>query len=288
MKHSQFSKKRLAVYISAALTASVTTNAMAEEAALNEEKEAKIEVIEVRGIKGSLTRAMNLKRDMSGVVDAISSEEMGKFPDSNLAESLQRITGVAVSRSNGEGSQITVRGFGPEFNLVTLNGRQMPGTGNTRSYNFENLASDGVSALEVFKTARAENPTGGLGATVNIVTGKPLSSPGEKLSVSAKALHDSSNVEGNNITPELSALYSNTFADESLGFAVSLSHQRRDFQQQSAHIQGWQANVDLPTLDADKVIDNRDAEHDNVFFPRDMNYGIADVERERTNGYVVF
>ena len=288
MKHSQFSKKRLAVYISAALTASVTTSTMAEEAVLSESKEDKVEVIEVRGIKGSLTRAMNLKRDMSGVVDAISSEEMGKFPDSNLAESLQRITGVAVSRSNGEGSQITVRGFGPEFNLVTLNGRQMPGTGNTRSYNFENLASDGVSALEVFKTARAENPTGGLGATVNIVTGKPLSNPGEKLSISAKALYDSSNVEGNDITPELSALYSNTFADESLGFAVSISHQRRDFQQQSANIQGWQANVDLPTLDESKVIDNRDAEHENVFFPRDMNYSISDVERERTNGYVVF
>ena len=63
---------------------------------------------------------MNLKRSMSGVVDAISAEEMGKFPDTNLAESLQRITGVSVSRSNGEGSEITVRGFGPDFNLITL------------------------------------------------------------------------------------------------------------------------------------------------------------------------
>ena len=186
MKHSQFSKKRLAVYISAALTASVTTNAMAEEAALNEEKDAKIEVIEVRGIKGSLTRAMNLKRDMSGVVDAISSEEMGKFPDSNLAESLQRITGVAVSRSNGEGSQITVRGFGPEFNLITLNGRQMPGTGYTRSYNLENVASEGVSALEVFKTARADVPSGGLGATVNISTARPFQKPGQNFSATVE------------------------------------------------------------------------------------------------------
>lgn len=148
---------------------------------------------------------------MSGVVDAISAEEMGKFPDTNLAESLQRITGVSVSRSNGEGSQITVRGFGPEFNLITLNGRQMPGTGNTRSYSLENLSSDGVSALEVYKTARAENPSGGLGATVNIVTRKPLANPGEKYTFSAKAIHDSSNEEGDDVTPELSALYSNTF-----------------------------------------------------------------------------
>jgi TonB-dependent receptor len=294
MKHSQFSKKRLAVYISAALSAGLSSNIMAEEASLEEAKTQEIEVIEVQGIRGSLTRAMNIKRDMSGVVDAISSEEMGKFPDSNLAESLQRITGVSVSRSNGEGSQITVRGFGPDFNLVTLNGRQMPGTGNSRSYNFENLASDGVSALEVYKTARADKPTGGLGATVNIVTSKPLSSPGQKLAVSAKALHDSSNVEGDNVTPELSALYSNTFADDSFGFAFSVNHQRRDFQQQNAGIQGWQANVALPTnLDEANVIDPRplDDEGNRIgdhFFPRDMNYGISNVQRERTNGYVVF
>ena len=294
MKHSQFTKKRIAVYISAALTASLNTHVMAEEAALKETNVQEVEVIEVRGIRGSLTRAMNLKRDMSGVVDAISAEEMGKFPDSNLAESLQRITGVTVSRSNGEGSQITVRGFGPDFNLVTLNGRQMPGTGNSRSYNFENLASDGVSALEVYKTARADKPTGGLGATVNIVTSKPLSSPGQKLSVSAKAIHDSSNVAGDDITPELAALYSNTFADESIGFSFAVNHQRRDFQQQSANIQGWQANVNLPTnLDESNVIDPRPLDDEgnrigNHFFPRDMNYGIADVQRERTNGYVVF
>lgn len=294
MKHSQFSKKRLAVYISAALTAGLNTSAMAEEANAKETKKEEVEIIEVRGIRGSLTRAMNLKRDMSGVVDAISSEEMGKFPDSNLAESLQRITGVSVSRSNGEGSQITVRGFGPDFNLVTLNGRQMPGTGNSRSYNFENLASDGVSALEVYKTARAENPTGGLGATVNIVTAKPLNSPGEKLSVSAKALYDTSNEEGDDVTPEFSALYSNTYADESLGFAFAFNNHRRDFQQQGAAIQGWQANVALPTnLDEANVIDPRplDDEGNRVgdhFFPRDMNYGIANTQRERTNGYAVF
>ncbi len=293
MKQTQFSKKRIAVYISAILGSSIATQAIAEEADLTDKEQSEVEVIEVRGIKGSLARSINVKREMSGVVDAISAEEMGKFPDTNLAESLQRITGVTVSRSNGEGSQITVRGFGPDFNLVTLNGRQMPGTGNSRSYSFENLSSDGVSALEVYKTARATNPTGGLGATVNIITGKPLSSPGQKLSLSAKALHDTSNVEGDDVTPELSALYSNSFFDDSFGFAFSVNHHQRDFQQQSANIQGWQANVDLPTnLDPSKVIDTRPIDDDgnrvgNHFFPRDMNYAINNLERERTNGHAV-
>ncbi|MEC8139552.1 MAG: TonB-dependent receptor plug domain-containing protein, partial [Pseudomonadota bacterium] len=239
----------------------------------------------------SMIRAMDMKRDATGVVDAISAEEMGKFPDTNLAESLQRITGVSVSRSNGEGSEITVRGFGPEFNLVMLNGRQMPGTGYTRSYALENIAADGVSALEVAKSGQADVPSGGLGATVNIITTRPLNSPGEKFSSSIKAIHDSSNEAGDDVTPEFSAMYSNTYADDTFGFAASFSHQERDFQQQSANIQGWQANVDLPTLDEGDYIDPRavDSEGNRVgnhFFPKDMNYSIADVERERTNGQV--
>jgi len=302
MKTTNFKKTKIAASIAMMLGTAFSLPVFAEEAdtvkAVSEKlsdnvNKDEVEVIEVQGIRGSLMRSMNVKRDMSGVVDAISSEEMGKFPDTNLAESLQRITGVTVSRSNGEGSQITVRGFGPDFNLVTLNGRQMPGTGNSRSYSFENLSSDGVSALEVYKTARAANPTGGLGATVNIVTSKPLSSPGEKLSLSAKAIHDSSNEEGDNVTPEFSALYSNSFLDDSLGFAFSVNHHQRDFQQQSANIQGWQANVDLPTgLAESKVVDPRPLDADgnrvgNHFFPRDMNYGINNVERERTNGHAI-
>ncbi|HEY9043495.1 MAG TPA: TonB-dependent receptor [Rheinheimera sp.] len=289
MKNVTFTKSRLATAI-AVLMASSLVQAQDTSTADNAASE-DIEVIQISGIRGSLIRSMDVKRDASGVVDAISAEEMGKFPDTNLAESLQRITGVSVSRSNGEGSQITVRGFGPEFNLITLNGRQMPGTGNTRSYNLENLASDGISAIEVYKTARAENPSGGLGATVNIITVKPLQSPGLRYSVSAKGIYDSSNEEGDDITPELSAIFSNTFADEKFGVAISVSHQQRDFQRQYANIQGWQAQTSLPVLDAANVIDARpeDAEGNKIgpaFFAKDMNYGIDDVERERSNGQV--
>jgi TonB-dependent receptor len=291
MKNSKFLKKPIALAISSILATGLSMPLAAAEENLAEKANDEIEVIEIKGIKGSLIRSMNLKREMSGVVDAISAEEMGKFPDTNLAESLQRITGVSVSRSNGEGSEITVRGFGPEFNLITLNGRQMPGTGNSRSYSLENLSSDGVSALEVYKTARAENPSGGLGATVNIVTVKPLNSPGEKYSISAKGIYDESNEEGDDITPEFSALYSNTFADDTFGVAFSFSHQERDFQKQSANVQGWQFQPDaqLPDLAADKFIDNRSADAAaGAYFPRDMNYAIADVERERTNANVTF
>ncbi|MBH0044034.1 TonB-dependent receptor [Pseudoalteromonas sp. SWXJZ10B] len=290
MNTFNFKKSQIAASVSLIIAASTLNIAYAAEEQQNTAK-TDVEIIEVKGIRGSLIRSMDMKRDSAGVVDAISAEEMGKFPDTNLAESLQRITGVSVSRANGEGSQITVRGFGPEFNLITLNGRQMPGTGYSRSYNLENIASDGVSALEVFKTARADIPSGGLGATVNISTARPLQKPGEHFTASAKALYDTSNEAGDDVTPEVSAMYSNTFKDETFGIGFSFSHQRRDFQKQSANIQGWQANVDLPTLDQSDFIDNRSVDADgnptgNYYLPKDMNYSIEDLQRERTNGQV--
>lgn len=298
MNTNNFYKKPLATCISAIIAMSFSNQVIAQDS----EKAEVDEVITVKGIRGSLIRSMDLKRDTFGVMDAISAEEMGKFPDTNLAESLQRITGVTISRSNGEGSEITVRGFGPHFNLVTLNGRQMPGTGFTRSFNFENLSSEGVSTLEVVKTARAETPTGGLGATVNIVTPKPLQSPGQKVSVMGKMINDTSNVAGDDFTPEFAALYSNTFMDNTFGVAATVSYHRRDFQQQTANIQGWHANVELPSEPSGEVIDHRptDSEGNPVaaytdkdgnavaghFFPKDMNYSYSDVQRERINGQV--
>ncbi|GAB5379347.1 MAG: TonB-dependent receptor [Aliiglaciecola sp.] len=300
MKDMNFSKKYLAASISVLLGTAAVPQVSAQEAA-NAAAPAgdDVEVIAVRGIRGSLMRAQDLKRDGQGVVDAISAEEMGKFPDTNLAESLQRITGVTVSRSNGEGSEITVRGFGPDFNLITLNGRQMPGTGNTRSFKLENLSSSGVSALELYKTGRADIPSGGLGATVNIVTAKPLASPGLKYSLSAKGIYDESNVEGDDVTPELSALYSDTYADNTIGLAISLSMQDRDFQQQSANIPGWQADQG-PFGNATSAIDPRpdaaneaedtidgataDGKAGHTYFPRQISYNINNVQRSRFNG----
>jgi TonB-dependent receptor len=98
---------------------------MAGQAVAQEEA---IEEVTINGIRGSLQQALDQKRNTSGVMDAISSEDIGKFPDANLAESLQRVTGVSINRVEGEGSEVTIRGFSGDFNLVTLNGRQMPST----------------------------------------------------------------------------------------------------------------------------------------------------------------
>ena len=153
-------KTKLAAAVSAALSI-VAGQASAQQAGDG------LEEIVVTGIRGSLTAALDVKRESSGVVDAISAEDIGKFPDTNLAESLQRVTGVSINRVEGEGSEVTIRGFSGDFNIVTLNGRHMPASnttppffginanrtsGQSRSFDFSNLASEGVSGLQVYKS----------------------------------------------------------------------------------------------------------------------------------------
>ena len=226
MKRCEFKKSKLATSLSLILGATALSPVYAQQV------EDDVEVIEVTGIKGSLTKAMDIKRSSKGVVDAINAEDIGKFPDTNLAESLQRITGVSIDRQRGEGSKVTVRGFGPDYNLVTLNGRQMPtanindtSASESRSFDFGNLASEGVSAVEVYKTGRANIATGGIGATINLVTLKPLNLGGDQASFGVKGVHDTSSEDGDALTPELSGLYSTVTDDGKFGVAVlSLIH----------------------------------------------------------------
>lgn len=260
--------------------------------------------IVVTGIRASLRESMDIKRDSYGVVDAISAEEMGKFPDTNLAESLQRITGVSIDRSNGEGQFVTVRGFGPEYNLVTLNGRQMPtatlGDGASppasRSFDFANLASEGIAAVEVYKTGRASVPSGGIGSTINIRTPRPLDKPGTRGSISAKAVYDTSRNEGHPVTPEVSGIFSTSLADDRIGFLVSGSYQRRKASVNSASVgfrDGFLGSENnwgtLPQAGQPGYgnITNRPKPNDVYEIPQSAAYDLMDIDRERINGQLV-
>jgi TonB-dependent receptor len=294
MKTRTFNKTKLATSLSLVLGMSSILPAHAAD----EVSEENIEVISVTGIRGSLIKSMDVKRSSSGVVDSISAEDIGKFPDTNLAESLQRISGVSIDRVNGEGSKVTVRGFGPDFNLVTLNGRQMPVTTGSRSFDFANIASESISGVEVFKTALAENPTGGIGSTINILTHKPLSAPGLKATFGAKAMDDKSTREGG-MTPELSGLYSNTFADDKFGVSISASFQERESGNAQAQVgTGWRS---FPgTVDNDWGAGtaewggvpqegqvNRPGEGDIYSVPQTTVYRFEEQQRQRTNGQLV-
>ncbi|WP_162238771.1 TonB-dependent receptor [Brevundimonas sp. Leaf363] len=272
---------------------------------------AQVDDVIVTGVRASLDAAMDIKRNSSGVVDAISAEDIGKFPDTNLAESLQRVSGVSINRVNGEGSEVTVRGFGGGFNLVTLNGRQMPtanvvavggdqnvdfSTATSRSFDFSNLASEGVSRLEVYKTGRAAIPSGGIGATVNIVTRRPLdvSEEGASGSIGVKAVHDASVDRGDDVTPEVSGLFN--WVDDSHTFGVSLfgSYQRRDSAAASSTVNAWNIvrrdvalNPAGPYVNAQTTVSNAPSTNQLVAIPNDSRYHFSESSRERMNGQAV-
>ncbi len=259
------------------------------------------EVVIVEGIRASLAASSDLKRNAQGVIDAITAEDIGKFPDTNLAESLQRITGVSIDRSNGEGSTVTVRGFGPDFNLVLLNGRQMPtalltgGAPASRSFDFGNLASEGIAGVDVYKSGRADLPTGGIGSTLNIKTARPLDAPGLRYSVGVKGVIDNSvtTLGDDSITPEISGIWSNTFANDTIGVAVAGSFQERESGvAQFGTTSGWRGAYrgsennwgTLPQPPNDTNVINRPGPDDIYSVPQNGNYALSDINRERING----
>ena len=208
--------------------ASAAAIVLTTSATLAQEASDSVDEVVVKGIRGSLERSVDIKRNAKGVVDSISAEDMGKFPDSNLAESLQRVTGVSIDRStlSGEGQYVTVRGFGADYNLVTLNGRTMPTStlGNfasapsTRSFDFGNLAPEAVSRVDIYKTAKAKTASGGVGSTIDIRTSRPLDAPGFTATVGVKSIQDDSDPENGN---EVSFLAMGTFLDDRIGVAVT-------------------------------------------------------------------
>lgn len=243
-----------------------------------------VEIIQVLGIRSSLIRSMDTKRESVGVVDAINSEDIGKFPDTNLAESLQRITGVSIDRVNGEGSRVTVRGFGADFNLVTLNGRQLPtNSGLGRSFDFGDLASEGVAGVEIYKTGKAHVPTGGIGATINILSVKPLDNEGMNASFGLKAVNDTSTITGDTWTPEFSGIYSNTFLDNKLGVAFVGSVQERHNGAQSATTNFFSEVNGSSIREGISLDGTQPSDEDIVGLPRNIVYSLSEIERTRTN-----
>jgi TonB-dependent receptor len=243
VENKYFNKTPLALGVALAISSSMVTAQTTEESA--SAASGVVEEVVVKGIRQSLEASADVKRFDGGVVDAITAEDIGAFPDTNLAEALQRVTGVSIDRARGEGQYVTVRGFGPAFNLVTLNGRQMPTTGgadgNSRSFDFGNLAVEGVSRVEVYKSGKADVPTGGIGSSINIVTTKPLEAPGFKATAAISGMNDTSSKSGSDITPEVSFLVSNTFLDDTVGVAVTAVRQERNNGAATASIGGWRS-----------------------------------------------
>lgn len=232
-----------------------------------------LEEVVVTGIRGSIKRAQDIKRDASGVVDSIAAEDLGKFPDLNVAESLQRISGVSIDRSGGEGQQVTVRGLGPQFNTVLVNGRQIATDTGGREFNFDTLASEQITGADIYKSGRASLQDGGIGATVNVNTARPLDNPGLQLTGQVKAIYETLSEE---TAPALSFLASNTFADDTVGIGFAYSRQEREVQINRIQTAGWRPGQ--------TISNNRDGVlFENAYIPRNWDQIVDEQSREREN-----
>jgi iron complex outermembrane recepter protein len=223
------------------------------------------EDIVVTGIRGSLSRAIDTKRNAALIVDSISSEDLGKFPDSNVAESLQRITGVSIDRSGGEGQFVTVRGFGPSFNNVLVNGRTIATENAGRAFSFDLLAAELISGADVYKSSIANLQDGGIGATINVKTARPFDIDGTRTVLSGRVNYEKLS---DKFAGTAFGLFSTRLADDTLGILVSASYQRRKAQINTVATNGYfRADLPLAGLNGvnfpqnyDQIVDEQDRE----------------------------
>lgn len=226
------------------LAMTVATPAMAQDQEAS--GSASLEEITVTGFRQSLERALDTKRMSANNTDSIIAEDIGKMPDLNLAESLQRVPGVAISREGGEGRNITVRGLGPGFSRTTLNGMEVPastggldssgGVNRGRDFDFNVFASELFNRITIHKSPIASVEEGGLASTVELSTAKPFDNPGQQVHFGGQFMADSFAGESN---PRLTGLYSNTFLDDRFGVLVSAAYSERTVRQEGFGSVRW-------------------------------------------------
>ena len=298
MRTTKFIKKSF-IKDSIAATIGISVAAVPTMSAVAQEAEGVINEIVVSFIRRSTLDAIEIKRSNVGVMEAISAEDFGRFPDGNLAESLARVPGIAIDRSNVEGKAIAVRGFGPEFNLVTLNGRQMPTVpgqyGGGRSFNFGDIASPGIAAVEVFKSGNLSLPSGGIGSTVNMVTTKPLRIEDTLQSFSIAGLEDTTSEQGG-MPVEAAMLYATN--QGRWAFSVSAAFQERQNRETGTRESNWivpevvaqsegyfRVDKNNPVFENAAVGINRT---ENTFYQEPSAYLIKDNDRTRRNLQLTF
>lgn len=192
---------------------------------------AQLEQVVVTGIRASLQSAANIKKNANAVVDAISAEDVGKLPDSDVGETLGRIPGVSVARDFGQGAAVSIRGTDPQMTYTTLNGQTVASTGwydqksIDRSFNYSLLPPEMIGGLEVYKSSQADLTEGGIGGTVIVKTRRPLDLAAHTAFAGIKAGKGSIS----DVNKEVSGLYSWRNEGRTFGVLVSGAFEKGDY-----------------------------------------------------------
>lgn len=242
----------------------------------------------VQGIRASLDSALETKRSADTVVDAINAEDVGHYPDINIAESLQRISGVQITRNRGEGQTVNIRGMPAIFTQTTLNGRSVANAlvnadaSATRAFDFSILAPEFIRTLEVYKAPTADLEEGGLSGTVNIRTPHALDIGKRIIAGSIEGEYSDSSAK---FAPRASLLFADSFADHRLGVTIGLSYSRRRPETQSVgssyNYQREGAALGSSTVPADLNSDGVITPTLGVRIPGNLNYALYQEDRKR-------
>jgi len=263
---------------------------------------------EVTGILRSIEKSIALKQDSNAIVEAVSAEDIGKLPDTSIAESIARLPGLTAQRVAGRASTINIRGLAADFSTTLLNGREQVSAGDNRGVEFDQYPSELLSGVVVYKTPDATLPAQGISGTVDLRTVRPLNYAGPRFSFNARIeenslgeLNDGISDQGN----RFSATYIDKFADDRVGLAVGYA--RLDSPGQFKEWEAWgfptfrdpTTNQDVLVLGGNKVktgsVDNiRDGLMAVVeFVPNEFYRGALDVywsrfERAETTRWLEF
>jgi len=258
-----------------------------------------LEEVVVTGYRQSLSVALDSKRASTDAIDAIVAEDIADFPDLNLAESIQRVPGVSIARDGGEGRQVSVRGLGPQFTRVRINGMEAMsanggtdaagGTNRDRSFDFNTFASELFNAVTIRKSSSAEVEEGSLGATVDLRSARPFDYQGFTVVTSVQGSY---NDIDDDVNPRGALLISNTWADGKFGALLSAAYTKRQLLDEGASTVRWQdsrntdgsrsAGAEFSTLAPTTPGAPTLAQLNAAFRPRIPRYDIYQHEQERT------
>ncbi len=324
-KSRTHARSSLSGAIAIALAAAVLpASAFAQQAAASSPDATTLDAVTVTGYRYAIEKSLQQKRDANAVVEVITAEDVGKFPDKNVADALQRVPGVIITRSGGEGKNVSVRGLASDLTLTQLNGNYIASSETndeaSRSFNYVLMPSNMLSSAELFKTPEARIDEGGIGGTVILHTRRPLDM--EANSGFASVEYTSSDTSSG-VDPQASAMYSWHSEDERFGLLVGATKQNRTNRSMNVTTEDWQwysdrvdANGNInhdyvwnfagktrnPPVDANGkpltgvnqfwgrsgIYDQNGGHYSGFFMPTSVNFAVKNEKRERTGGQLTF
>ncbi|MGJ8692039.1 MAG: TonB-dependent receptor [Thalassotalea sp.] len=285
----QFKHLLIGAASATALLGSMSSAQAEETKTAQAKKKPEIEIIEVSGFRSSLSKAMNIKRTSSEIVDAISSEDIGKSSDQNIAEALQRVTGISISRQDGEGTTVTARGISSSLNVTTLNGVPLTSSGTGQGVNFSEFSSDVLNNIEVQKTPSASTDEGSLGATIKLSGFKPLDAKKDRRIFEVQERYNDFSHDSDQ---KIQFSASEKFLDETLGLSIVATSEEQGTRKDLLNLSRWRTikpPVGATNIETGEIVKTWDYDGDGVQEPLELRQASTaelqtqHVQRDRTS-----